>query len=786
MPETQRKKIVQRYELLNDSDLGLVSLLDALANLYDMPIAIVTIVNDDELVFRARFGTDLSSMPRNQAFCNQVIHSGEVLIIPDLTQHDQFSTYASVTGELNFRSYLGVPLIIEDVIIGTLSLVDTKPHKFPPQQTDTLENISAFISCHLSFIKEHNQLKLEHSLLDTSPAVLISWQYTHCLQLHSVSRNVKDVITIDYDQLLKQDVCFEDFLTLESQQDFGFWLQNHLDGVETAECHLKIRHATRTVWLRMLSKAFFDSDGKLRSIQAIITDNTSHKYMEDRLSETNKQMRLLIEASGLGTWDWNVLADSTKVNKRWCDILGVDNDFYDGTSQFWRERIHPADLSLVDRALEDHLHGTTDFYTATYRLRHEEGKWIWVETYGCIVEKGANGEPLRLAGTHRDITERKEAEILQFKQGQLLAFVNKARAAYLVDHDLPNACQEILPELIDIADSQFAFIGQLVKQNDKNRLFIHAISELSWNSASEKLIELYKGRQLYFDSFDNLFGEVIKTGEEVISNRMKVHTSSRGTPGGHPPIFSFLGLPIYIQERLVGMIGLANKAENYTQKDVAFLQPLLDALSGLYYAVELEQARTEAEERLKHWAMTDTLSGLSNRRAFIEYCHGLEHHRKPYAIAIFDIDHFKAVNDTYGHEAGDQVICHIAKCMRSHIRTDDFVARMGGEEFAVIINDTDQANAHRILENIRIYIETHPVDWEGEPISVTVSIGANWYDEANAKILSRHLQEADRALYLAKNRSRNCLEWFVQTSFPTQEKWSNIAIGDFKGINKEP
>ncbi|WP_456295361.1 diguanylate cyclase [Vibrio sp. AK197] len=763
MPETLRKKIIQRYELLDSYDLGLAPLMDALATLYEVPVALVTIADEGRSVVRASYGTTLTSMPQSTSLCRHIIDCGQPLVIEDLSLEAESAALFEGMGNETFRFYTGVPLQIEEVVVGTVCLFDRSPRCITAKQIESLEQISHLVSNHLCLVKEHVQLKLEHSLLDSSPAVLLTWHYKNCLLLQSVSRNIKDVTAIEYAQLIEHDACFEDFLTVESQQEFGFWLQNHLDGVENAECHLNIKHPTRTVWLRMLSKAFFDQNGKLHSIQAIITDNTAHKYMEDRLSGTNKQMRLLIEASGLGTWDWNIIADATKVNKRWCDILGVDHDFYDGTSQFWRQRIHPADLSKVDDALDSHLCGRSEAYMSTYRLKHGDGHWVWVETYGCVVERNELGQPLRLAGTHRDITERKEAELFQQKQGQLLSFINNARAAYLVDNNLPRACQAILPELIDIADSQFGFIGHLIEEQGKRRLLIHAISELSWNSTSEQLLDLYKGGELYFYSFDNLFGEVIKSGEEVISNRMHVHTSSRGTPGGHPPIFSFLGLPIYIQDRLVGMIGLANKAEEYSQKDVVFLQPLLDALGGLYYAVELEHARSEAEERLKYLAMTDALSGLPNRRAFIDHCRSLEKEGAPYAIAIIDIDHFKVVNDTYGHEAGDAVICHIAQCMKSNLRTDDFVARMGGEEFAVIINHTERDHAEKVLENIRCYIDSNPAKWEEKPIHVTVSIGANWYRKASMQNLKRHLHDADKALYMAKNSQRNCLQWYVQT-----------------------
>ena len=276
-------------------------------------------------------------------------------------------------------------------------------------------------------------------------------------------------------------------------------------------------------------------------------------------------------------WDWNLKANVNQVNKRWCEIIGIDYEYYDSSYRYTRQLIHPADLMQFEQHLEDHIAGKSQVFNTSFRMQHANGSWVWVESYGKIVERDTNGKPIRIAGIHRDITRRMESEIFERKKTQLLQFINKTRASYLESNDLTLACQTVLPELIDLSDSQFAFIAQMQDQDTEPKLFIHAISEIVWDSESFSQYSEYKNRNLYFTSFDNLFGKVIVSGEVIIANSPINHPASRGTPKGHPRINRFLGLPIKIKDRVVGMIGLANKFESYKPSDAEFFQPFVDA-----------------------------------------------------------------------------------------------------------------------------------------------------------------------------------------------------------------
>lgn len=755
MNEKIRLKTIDDFMLSSELPLDLDDLMMILGEAYRVPIAFIGIVGEFEEVIKASYGTTITRLPREHALCNHVVASKKAMVVSDASKDERFKDNPLVTGEPNICFYAGTPIEVDEQVIGAVCLIDNVPREIDVKQIDALNRIGGLVSQHISLSREHEMLKREHGLIEKSPIVLATWRYDTTLRLVHISKNCERVLGVDSNDLLTGVVQINDVLTNHTEADFTFAMQAHLEGVESHTCRLQISTPTRTIWVSMISTANFKDDGVLFSVQAFLFDTSDQKYVEDKLNKTNMRMRLLLEASELGTWDWNLQADVNQVNKRWCDIVGLEYEYYDTSSRFFRQLIHPADYVHVEKMLNEHLTGKSKVFNTTFRMKHTNGSWVWVESYGKTVETDEAGKPVRIAGIHRDITQRMERELHEKKKTQLLQFINKARASYLQNNDLTLACQTILPELIDISDSQFAFIAQMKDQDTQPKLFVHAISEITWDSESLTQYNEYKKRNLYFSNFDNLFGSVVTSGKMTISNVAGSHPHSRGVPAGHPRISRFLGLPISVKERVVGMIGLANKFEPYTHADADFLQPLLDALAGLFYAVELEDARAVAEEKLRRLAMTDSLTGLYNRRAFVEKCQALTHEDKQVSVAVIDIDHFKKVNDTYGHDAGDQALIAVANLIDEFYVEPDIVSRLGGEEFAIVsVFETRDQEVER-LNRLREAIEKCKVQYKKDSISLTISIGAMFVDSTYHVDFSHLLSQADKLLYQAKTTGRN-------------------------------
>jgi two-component system, cell cycle response regulator len=170
----------------------------------------------------------------------------------------------------------------------------------------------------------------------------------------------------------------------------------------------------------------------------------------------------------------------------------------------------------------------------------------------------------------------------------------------------------------------------------------------------------------------------------------------------------------------------------------------------------LQQELLEQTRRLEALIFEDTLTGLANRRYILTQLgaqvSGARRHERPLSVAILDIDHFKAVNDTHGHDAGDRVLVAVATALAGHLRAEDQLGRLGGEEFLAVLPDTDAAAAQRVAEKLRCEVANAVIEHDGLRLAVTVSIGvATWAGESQEQLLRR----ADVALYAAKAAGRD-------------------------------
>jgi diguanylate cyclase (GGDEF)-like protein len=167
--------------------------------------------------------------------------------------------------------------------------------------------------------------------------------------------------------------------------------------------------------------------------------------------------------------------------------------------------------------------------------------------------------------------------------------------------------------------------------------------------------------------------------------------------------------------------------------------------------------RTDRE--IMQLAMTDSLTGVPNRRALMEQAELGRAQRggNPVALLMIDVDHFKRINDTFGHPAGDEVLRQASALMGQRLRAGDVLGRYGGEEFCVIAPGTDAEGALILAESLRKVLAVTPLRTEAGEVSVTVSIGIACCAGDAGRELKSLLAESDAALYQAKQAGRNCV-----------------------------
>lgn len=255
-------------------------------------------------------------------------------------------------------------------------------------------------------------------------------------------------------------------------------------------------------------------------------------------------------------------------------------------------------------------------------------------------------------------------------------------------------------------------------------------------------------------SGEGVAGTVLKTGNSIIVNeghKDPLFKSYDNNLEFERTISNLISVPLKIKDRVTGVINGVNKlnSEPFTEED----QRLLEALA--------QQAAMAVEHaRLYELAITDGLTKLFIHRYFQARLEEEMVRAKRYhtacSLILFDIDHFKKFNDTYGHQQGDVVLIEVAKLTKQTVReTVDIPARYGGEEFAIILPETDAKGAHLVAERLRKTVEAYDFPGQEKALKVTISLGVATFPD-HASVKSVLIKKADMALYECKGRGRNC------------------------------
>lgn len=260
------------------------------------------------------------------------------------------------------------------------------------------------------------------------------------------------------------------------------------------------------------------------------------------------------------------------------------------------------------------------------------------------------------------------------------------------------------------------------------------------------------------------------TGERLTPEQVHTHVERRqfesrwiGPPAGR--LKSHISLPLIDEGKVLGCASL-----NSDHKD-AFDAQALQFFSLITHQMALSMRQSQVISSMKDMAIYDTLTHLYNRRHLdqvleVELGNSILK-KQPLSIIMVDIDHFKAVNDRYGHDEGDRALIHVASLLKESLREHDIVARFGGEEFIVMLPKTIMKNAVVIAERIRRSIEATPLSGTDGKVNLTVSLGIAAIPAIWTESKEELIKCADKALYEAKDKGRNRVCFYVPTNPPS-------------------
>jgi len=351
-------------------------------------------------------------------------------------------------------------------------------------------------------------------------------------------------------------------------------------------------------WVQMMSSSVTtDGEGTIRN--GVMLDITARKRAEAELRETEERWKLALDSTGDGVWDWNIQTGVEIYSRRYIEMYGYEEGEIANRAEEFDARTHPEDLKQLERDRQAHFDGLTPTYNNEHRVQCKDGSWKWILTRGMLVSRDEQGRPLRMIGTHTDITSRKHSEALIWQQANF------------------------------------------------------------------------------------------------------------------------------------------------------------DALTGL-------PNRRMLRDRLEQDIKKSRRDGLQ------------------LAILFIDLDHFKEVNDTLGHDNGDRLLIEAARRIRECVRESDTVARMGGDEFTVVLSEmTDAVNMERIIQAMLNAMATL-FQLGDEQVFVSASIGITMYP-TDATEVENLFKNADQALYVAKGAGRNRFSFFtpaLQEAAQTRVRLANdLRIG---------
>ncbi len=609
--------------------------------------------------------------------------------------------------------------------------------------------------------------------------------------------------------------------------------------------------AAEAMRLGFVDYLVWDSGGAyLRDLPAKAQQALDQSLHGIGFAQRSDTMAMAVAGAELGIWNWHAHVGMA-VNARWCEMLGYLPQELDLSGYRWLELVHVDDLPVIQRATTDRDLAGSGLFVIEFRMRHIDGRWLWIQSRGKVMKRDADGLPLRVAGTHQDITERRlmeeelraaSAELALKSQtlrvtldsiSQGISFVNPEHRIvaynprYLELLDLPPELLQGEPPVEKVVQfqtergdfgPQFNLIDQAARayvaseyQAYGNRLTMPEV--YLRRTAAGKVIEV-KTRKLPDGSRVRTFTDVstyLETQRQLARSEGRFRALTELSSDWYWEIdadYRFTRLLGDLDRTGVRQQGRVGKtrwevgAENMNDADWAAHRAVLEArqtftdlelkvrgsdggstwiaVSGMPYYDEQGEfagymglgkninARKEAEELIKSLAFYDVLTKLPNRRMLLERlgqaAAASNRDQLHCALLFIDLDNFKTLNDTRGHDTGDLLLQRVAERLLACVREVDTVARLGGDEFVVMLEglDTDatpaaaqaQGVGDKILEALN-----EPFELPGLRHHSTPSIGVTLF-KGTAQSSEELLKRADVAMYQAKAAGRNTLRFF--------------------------
>jgi len=463
-----------------------------------------------------------------------------------------------------------------------------------------------------------------------------------------------------------------------------------------------------------------------------IADEPSHQVQENYTSYDIND----------GIWDWNLITNGVHYSNHWKSTLGYENDEVKSNLDTFYELAHPDDRSFILGKIEDYLCGKDQIFEHEMRMRHKDGHYLYIITRIIQVTRDANNKPLRIIGTHVDITRQKKSEIFERRYNHILKMIAQGTQA-----------SEIYNEIAFIYEGRHTGIRCSMLELEGDTLLHGAAPSLP---------------QEYCDNVHGLIngpnvgscGTSTYTGKRVVVENIETDhkwekIKNVALPYGmrscwSEPIKSSTG-------QVLGAFGM--------YRDYPSIPNELESLDLTAAArlTSIVMERDQNQNRIQLLAYKDGLTGLSNRTHLFlnlkELIHQSKINNQKFSFLYIDLDNFKSVNDSLGHDVGDYLLKEVAQRLLSLGNDVCFVSRLGGDEFCIVLNKIIDVDNVSIIAQRALNTIAKTIKLSGRNFIPKCSIGIAQYPE-DGNSLESILKAADIALYSAKNAGKNSYAFY--------------------------
>jgi len=436
-----------------------------------------------------------------------------------------------------------------------------------------------------------------------------------------------------------------------------------------------------------------------------IIDIDRQKRAEEALAESESRWSLALEGAGQGVWDHDIRNKKVFYSRMWKIMRGFDpEEDVPGDQASWLERVHPDDRERILTTIRKQDSGEIPRNAFEYRERHRAGHWIWILSRGRPIDWFPDGSVARTAGTDTDITSLKRAEAALAEERERLKVTLESISDGVISTDRAGRIK-----------------------------FMNATAEQMTGWTSSEAI----GRsvdQIFNIIHDGAEGVAVNPVAECLARELVCHSGDD-----------------------VVLLGRSGERRDVRASAAPVRTPQSAIIGAVLVFQDITQSRTLQRE-LAHSATHDSLTGLPNRLAFERILHKAieqaRRERRQHALCFIDLDRFKVVNDNAGHAAGDLLLRKVGETIRLGCRAQDFAARIGGDEFVLLLTDCPLAGAKLVAEKIINAISALSLSWENQDYQIGASVGMTSItaDSPRADAL---MAEADYACYAAKSLGGN-------------------------------